>query len=128
MIKGVSKVVIDVEDQQRAKEFWTTTMSFELVQDVTYGNERWLEVRSPDKATILVLGWSSTGPGDRDSVPEMLPTSNVFFCCDDLRETYGTLRSRGVEFPQPPARQSFGWWSLFVDSDGNRFALGPAGQ
>ena len=47
MIRGVSKVVIDVEDQERAKEFWTEKMGFELVQDVPYGNERWLEVRSP---------------------------------------------------------------------------------
>jgi len=47
VIRGVSKVVIDVEDQERAKEFWTEKMGFELVQDVPYGNERWLEVRSP---------------------------------------------------------------------------------
>jgi predicted enzyme related to lactoylglutathione lyase len=128
MIMGVAKVVLDVDDQERAKEFWTTTMGFEVVRDVPYGDERWLEVRSPDKATILVLGQSSTGPGDRDAVPNMLPTSNVFFYCDNVEHTYHELRSRGVEFPQPPAKQQFGWWSLFLDPDGNRFALRPAGQ
>lgn len=126
MISGVAKVVPDVEDQDRAKDFWTTTMGFETVQDVPYGDERWLEVRSPDKATVLVLGRSSIGPGDRDAVPEMLPTSNVFFSCDDLEQTYTELRSRGVEFPQSPVKQPFGWWSLFSDPDGNRFALVPA--
>jgi predicted enzyme related to lactoylglutathione lyase len=55
----------------------------------------------------------------------MLPTSNVFFFCDDLAETYDELRSRGVEFPQPPVELSFGWWSMFQDLEGNRFALHP---
>jgi catechol 2,3-dioxygenase-like lactoylglutathione lyase family enzyme len=62
MISGVSKVVIEVQDQERAKAFWIETMGFELVQDARYGEERWLEVRSPDQATDLVLelrtgGW-----------------------------------------------------------------------
>jgi predicted enzyme related to lactoylglutathione lyase len=128
MLNGISKVVLDVYDQDRAKDFWTSTMDFEQVRDVPYGDERWLEVRSPDGQIILVLGRSSTGPGDRDSVPDTLPTSNVFFSCDDLQSTYEDLSSRGVEFPQPPVRQEFGWWSLFVDPDGNRYALIPRGQ
>jgi predicted enzyme related to lactoylglutathione lyase len=128
MLNGISKVVLDVYDQDRAKDFWTSTMDFEQVRDVPYGDERWLEVRSPDGQIILVLGRSSTGPGDRDSVPDTLPTSNVFFSCDDLQSTYEDLSSRGVEFPQPPVRQEFGWWSLFVDPDGNRHALIPRGQ
>jgi hypothetical protein len=55
MIGGVSKVVIDVEDQDRAKAFWTETMRFELAQDAPYGEERWLEVRAPDGAVNLIL-------------------------------------------------------------------------
>lgn len=123
MLNGISKVVIDVDDQERAKNFWTSTMDFEVVLDVPYGDERWLEVRSPDQQIVLVLGHSSTGPGDRMSVPDMLPTSNVFFSCDDLQGTYEELSSRGVDFPLSPTRQEFGWWSLFVDPDGNRHAL-----
>jgi predicted enzyme related to lactoylglutathione lyase len=55
----------------------------------------------------------------------MLPTSNVLFYCDDFVRTYEELRSRGVAFPQPPVEQSFGWWSMFEDREGNRFALRP---
>ncbi len=49
MIEGVSKVVIEVEDQDRARAFWTEKLAFELVQDTSYGDERWVEVRPPDK-------------------------------------------------------------------------------
>ena len=123
MIRGVSKVVIDVEDQERAKEFWTEKMGFELVQDVPYGNERWLEVRSPDGAVNLVLDLRVREAGERQEAPDTLPNSNVMFRCDDLRETYEELRALGVEFPQPPVKQPFGWWSMFNDSEGNRFGL-----
>jgi lactoylglutathione lyase len=122
VIEGVSKVVIEVDDQTRALRFWTETLGFELNQDTTDGDERWVEVRTPDEGLILIL---SPRREDGPDAPDMLPTSNVLFCCDDLARTYEELRSRGVEFPQPPVELSFGWWSLFQDQEGNRFALHP---
>ena len=29
-----------------------------------------------------------------------------------------------MKFPLPPARQHFGWWALFEDNEGTRYALG----
>ncbi len=121
MIDGVTKVVIEVEDQQRAKAFWTQTLGFELLQDTPYGAERWLEVRTPDKATVVVL---DVRRGQRSTATDpSLPTSNVFFYSEDLQQTYQELRAGGVKFPLAPVEQPFGWWSLFEDPDGNRFAL-----
>jgi catechol 2,3-dioxygenase-like lactoylglutathione lyase family enzyme len=37
VVEGVSKVVIEVDDQARAREFWTETLGFELHQDTPYG-------------------------------------------------------------------------------------------
>ena len=122
MIEGVSKVVIEVGDQARALSFWTERLGFELHQDTPYGEERWIEVRTPDKRLVLVLSPRRVDPS---SASDTLPTSNVFFYCDDLTQTYDVLRSRGVEFPQPPVELSFGWWSIFKDQEGNRFALRP---
>jgi predicted enzyme related to lactoylglutathione lyase len=126
VVGGVTKVVVEVEDQDRAKRFWTEKMRFELVQDTPYGEERWLEVRTPDKAAVLVL---AVRRGERPTAPDpSLPTSNVMFYADDLQQTYRELSARGVEFPVPPVQQPFGWWSLFQDSEGTRFALVPRGQ
>ncbi len=123
MITGVSKVVLEVGDQDRAKEFWIETMGFDLVQDAPYGQERWLEVGSPDRAVNMVLELRGEGTHGQAEVPEHLPTSNVMFRCDDLPATHRELAARGVEFPQPPVQQPFGWWSMFNDTEGNRFAL-----
>jgi lactoylglutathione lyase len=123
VIEGVSQVMVEVEDQDRALTFWTETMGFELAQDASYGDGgRWIEVRTPDRATLLVL---RRRQGERPTAPDDLPTSNVFFYCDDLSHTYEELRARGVEFPQPPVQQIWGWWSMFEDQERNRFALGP---
>jgi lactoylglutathione lyase len=122
MVKGTHQVVLEVEDQGRALGFWTEAMGFELVQDAPYGDERWLEVRTPDGAVTIVL---SRRQGERPRAPEELPTSNIMFYCDDLPATYDELKARGVEFPQPPVERPFGWWSMFQDTEGNRFALTP---
>ncbi len=122
MIRGVSQVVFEVEDQDRALEFWTSTMGFEPIHDAAYGERRWLELRTPDEAVVIVL---SLRDRERPTAPATLPTSNVCFYCDELARTYEELRARGVEFPQPPIEQPFGWWSMFEDQEGNRFALMP---
>jgi catechol 2,3-dioxygenase-like lactoylglutathione lyase family enzyme len=57
MISGVSKVVLLVDDQQRAKEFWTNRMGFELRRDESCGDERWIEGpgRNPLRAGSMGL-------------------------------------------------------------------------
>ena len=126
MIAGVNAVVVQVEDQERAKRFWTQTLGFELSQDAAYGEERWLEVRTPDKAVAVILD-RRKGPRPTALDPA-LPTADVSFSAEDLHQTHAELTARGVKFPQPPVRQPFGWWSVFEDPDGNRFALVPRGQ
>lgn len=123
MVEGVGQVIIEVEDQDRALEFWTKTVGFELARDAPYGEGgRWIEVTTRDKAVVLVLSPRRDGG---PTAPAELPTSDVFFYCDDLSRTHDELTARGVVFPQPPIEQPWGWWSMFEDLEGNRFALVP---
>jgi predicted enzyme related to lactoylglutathione lyase len=123
MITAVSKVVVPVDDQEAATTFWTTRAGFAVTRDETYGDERWVEVAPPDGGPALVLSPRPAGQ-PRPEVPDMLPHSPVFFTCDDIQRTYEQMRDRGVEFTAPPAQQHFGWWALFTDQDGTRYALG----
>lgn len=124
-IRGVDKVILGVRDQDEAVRFWVETLGFELITDAPYGEngERWLEVRTPDGATTMVL---SADPTDQYRFParEGLPTANFFLYADDIERTYAELSAKGVGFPSPPSKQPWGWWATFVDPDGNRFALG----
>lgn len=121
MFRGIDKVLIDVEDQERAKQFWTEMMGCDVIQDTPYGDERWLEVRTPDGHGVLVLTPRQQPP--RDRVPDRLPSSPIFFWCNDIERTHRELTERGVVFSQPPVQEPFGWWSMFNDTEGNRFAL-----
>ena len=123
MISGVHKVIVPVDDQERAKAFWTEQVGFSTVRDDSYGDERWIEVGPPGAGPVLVLSPRPPGEPRRD-VPDALPHSPVFFACADIEATHRELRDRGVEFPLPPQQQRFGWWSLFEDPDGTRYALG----
>ena len=40
MISGIGKVVVPVDDQERAKEFWTQRMG--CMPAESYGDERWI--------------------------------------------------------------------------------------
>jgi len=124
MISGVHKVVVPVGDQAKAAAFWTERIGFTLTRDETYGDERWIEVTPPDNSVVLVLSPRDAGDVRREPPHEQLPHSDLFFTCADLRQTYEELTARGVAFPVPPAEQHFGWWSLFADEDGTRYALG----
>jgi predicted enzyme related to lactoylglutathione lyase len=125
MFQGIDKVVIDVDDQDRALRFWTETMGCSIVQDTPYGDERWLEVRTPDGEGVFVLGLRRHPVRDDR---EGLPTAPVFLACDNLEETYRELSERAVAFPQPPVLLPFGWWSIFEDTEGNRYALVPRNE
>jgi predicted enzyme related to lactoylglutathione lyase len=126
VIDGVSQVSLNVSvgDQDQALAFWTEAIGFELLSDETVGDERWIRVSPPDHGVTLVLG--GPNPWLREfhrNYPAQLPQSPVFFSCRDIQETHRQLTARGVTFVQPPTQMFFGWWALFCDPDGNRFAL-----
>jgi len=50
--------------------------------------------------------------------------TGITFLTDDIRSEYEQMRSRGVEFLDPPEKMEWGeWLSRFVDPDGNEFDL-----
>ena len=126
MLTAVRSVGIYVGDQDRAKEFFTKTLGFELVQDTPMGDgpeaARWIEVAPPDRNVILVL---FTPQVDRGRVGTF---SNVLFECDDIQATHRQLAGRGVEFTEEPSRQFWSWWAVFKDPDGNSYGLGQRGE
>lgn len=123
MISGVNQVVLWVGDQLEAKKFWTETMGCRVAVDEPYGEERWLSVLTPDGNTKLVLS-KRQEDNPRAEAPDELPHSPVFFYADDLVAAHRELTAKGVRFPTPPIQQPWGWWSVFEDQDGTRYALG----
>ncbi len=100
MISGISKIVVPVHDQARAKDFWTTRLGFDVVTDESYGDERWIEVSPPSGSPVLVLSPRAEAEPRRD-VPDQLPHSPVFFTCDDLEADPPRARRARGALPGP---------------------------
>ena len=121
-VRGGGRVVVGVHDQRRATEFWTSLVGFALHADEPYDDtERWIEIRTPD-GLILVLALDLEDRY-RHEIHPRVPNANPFFYADDVEQTYRDLTERGVIFAEKPSEQPWGWWSMFWDTEGNRFAL-----
>jgi catechol 2,3-dioxygenase-like lactoylglutathione lyase family enzyme len=121
MIKSVKFVSIPVRDQEAALQFWTRACDFEVVTDQAMGEEmggqRWIELSIGSAETRIVL---FTPPGHEARIGEF---TNLSLGCDDVERTYQEMLQRGVEFEQPPRKESWGTSAIFRDPDGNRFVL-----
>lgn len=119
MIDRIKHVSIPVKDQDRALEFYTTRLGFEVTTDQAFGlGQRWIELRVPGGSTAGVVLY--TPPGHEDRVGTM---SDIVFTSDELEKTYRELVERGVEFAQPLKQEPWGASAIFIDSEGNQFAL-----
>ncbi|MFC5826957.1 VOC family protein [Nonomuraea insulae] len=120
MALSISQVNIYVEDQQRAVDFWTGKLGFEVTTDLPYGEDRWVEVQPSGGGTRLVLNKADpAGPTPAKDMPNY-----VMFQADDIVKVHRELAARGVEFTQEPSEQPWGWSAVFKDDDGNLFHLG----
>jgi predicted enzyme related to lactoylglutathione lyase len=118
MITQVKFVGVPVSDSARALAFYTEKLGFAVATDQPMGNgQRWIELRIAHSPTRVVL---FTPPGHEDRIGTFF---NGSLACDDVEATYRQLQQRGVEFVEPPAKQPWGTFAKFKDSEGNTFVL-----
>jgi len=119
MFKRIKFVGIPVSDQDRALAFWKEKLGFQVVTDQPMGpGMRWIELRIPGTQTAIAL---FTPPGHEDRIGTF---ASLSFGCDDVERVYQELVAKGVEFAQPPKKESWGTSAIFKDPDGNSFVLG----
>jgi predicted enzyme related to lactoylglutathione lyase len=118
MITNVKLIGVCVRDQDKALDFYTDKLGFEVISDEPMGPDaRWIEVAPPGAQTHLAL---STPRGLEERIGTF---SQIVFKCTDIQATYEELRKRGVNFTQEPTEQPGGTMALFTDPDGNTFVL-----
>lgn len=119
MIKGIKFASVPVRDQQRALEFYTEKLGFQVATDQAMGpGQRWIELKIPGADTRLVL---FTMQGEEDRIGKQ---QNVVFWTDNVEKTYSELVGKGVTFQHPPKKEPWGTFTIFADPEGNRFVLG----
>jgi lactoylglutathione lyase len=118
MIQKIATVGIYVEDQQKAKAFWTEKVGFEVVAEHPMGpGSFWLEVAPKGAESALVIYPRSM----MKNWAELKPS--IVFVTSDIEGTYEGMKSRGVEFEGELQKMQWGTFATFRDEDGNSFLL-----
>ncbi len=133
MIK-ISNTQLWVHDQDEALAFYTKKLGWEVQADVTLpemGDFRWLTVGPAEQPDIAIVLMAIPGPPVMDAqtaeqVRGLMAkgfAGTVFLTTDDCQASYEYLKSRGVEFVEPPEERPYGIDSAFRDPSGNHFRL-----
>ena len=121
-----------VHDQDEALEFYTKSLGLELRSDATLPQMgfRWLTVGVPGEDVEIVLMAVPGPPVLDEATAKEIRTlvakgfaQTLFLSTDDCRRAYDELRSRGVEFTEPPTPRPYGIDASFRDPSGNSFRL-----
>jgi len=117
-IAGNYAVRIYVTDRQRALDFFSKTLGMPVI---FAGTEMgWAEFDTGEARLVI----ERVSPDDAEGNQLAGRFVSVSLQVDDIRATYETLRSRGVEFLEPPETQPWGGvLAHFRDPDGNVLTL-----
>ena len=131
MIQRFSHSTIYVLDQDRAKEFYTEKLGFEVREDARMGDFRWLTVGPKTQTEMsLVLMPITAGPTMDEEKATMLrdlvesgALGGGVLATPDCRKTYEELKARGVQFDREPTEMPYGVEAVLRDDSGNFFSL-----
>lgn len=124
---------IVVDDYDRAIEFFTGALGFELAEDspaltTAEGRpKRWVVVRPPGAQTGVLLA-RADGPGQAAAIGNQVAGRVGFFLrVDDFDASFERMTAAGVRFDGAPRAEPYGKVAVFLDIAGNRWdLLGPA--
>jgi predicted enzyme related to lactoylglutathione lyase len=132
MIERVSHTTIYVLDQEKALEFYTQKLGFEVRVDFKMDNGfRWVTVgpKTQPELEIILFEVKAGGRYDEETanhlkaILEKGVLGGAVLSTSDCRATYEELVSKGVEFISPPTETFYGIEALFKDGCGNVFSM-----
>ncbi len=123
MIINLSTVIVD--DQEKAKVFYTEVLGFQVKYDIPIGNEhndRWLTVVSPERPDgaelLLEPNRNPVSATFQQGVREQGLPANSFAVSDCAAECE-RLKGLGVEFTMEPTDIGTAFIAIFNDTCGN---------
>ncbi len=123
MIIGVTGVIVD--DQEKALQFYTKTLGFQLKRDMPLGNpegDRWLTVVSPERPDGVELLLEPNRNPISAAFQQGLMEQGfpcIIFGVNDAQAEYERLNALGVEFTMPPSDIGPAIMAIFKDTCGN---------
>jgi predicted enzyme related to lactoylglutathione lyase len=116
-----------VDDQEKARAFYTEKLRFRVQTDAAYGPDaRWLSVVPPDDPSGVQLELVKANEPAKalQDYRRSVTTPAMSFTTDDLDKTYEALVAKGVKFVMPPTKMEYGGTDAMLDDEcGNLIGL-----
>jgi len=127
---SVRNTFLEVDDHEAALAFYRDALGFEVRQDVSWEDARWLTVGPPGQPEFgIVLNTVGVGrpPEDAESLKALLAKGSlagVVLQTDDVDATFEAIRATGADVVQEPMDQPYGVRDCaFRDPAGNEVRI-----
>jgi len=121
MIDAIATVCVFVNDQDKAKAFYTEKLGFEVRQDSPMGASRWIAVAPKGARTEVILYKLDENWQHYRQV--MGKSQALTFNVTDMTALHADLKSKGVRITQEPDPQPWGTYMMILDEDDNALLL-----
>lgn len=126
MKQSIVHIALIVKDYDKAIEFYTKKLNFDLIED-TYQPEqdkRWVVVAPPNSTGTTILLAKASNPEQEKSIGNQTGGRVFLFLnSDDFWRDYNEMTSKGIEFVREPKKADYGTVAVFKDLYGNLWDL-----
>ena len=115
-----------VNDQQKALDFYTGKLGFQVKHDIPMGEHRWLTLVSPQEPDGVELALEPNAHAASREFCAALKADGVPFTAfrvDDIKAEAKRLEDAGVSFTQPPTNVGPATLAVLDDTCGNLIQL-----
>lgn len=125
MTQYLAHIALVVDDYDKAIEFYTQKLNFDLIEDTRLsGTKRWVLV-APKKSKECALLLAKAANEDQTKAIGNQTGGRVFLflSTDNVERDYNAMKEKGVEFVREPSLEPYGTVAVFKDLYGNLWDL-----
>lgn len=130
MFTNIAITPMYVTDQDRALEFYTGVLGFEVETDVDLGLMRWLTVQLPGQPGRRILLQKPGPPAiDAETAAQVVELTEkgagtwTILETDDVRAAFERLQAAGVDITEEPTERPYGIDMAIRDPFGNQIRI-----
>ena len=125
MNQNIGYISLIIPNYDEAKNYYTTTLSFDLVEDTDMGEgKRWLVVKPKgSNGTALVLAEAKSKEEIAMVGGQGAGRVWLFLHTDDFYRDHQAYASKGVRFLETPREEPYGTVAVFQDLYENKWDL-----
>ena len=117
-------IAIVVDDYDRAIDFYTRALGFELREDAPRGDgKRWVMVAPLGAETGVLLARAANDAQSARIGDQTGGRVGFFLHTDDFRRDHAAMMAQGVRFLEAPRDEAYGMVAVFEDLYGNKWDL-----